>query len=290
MAQAAAAVDSPAALAQTPTPGKPVLSVCADPANLPYSSDRTPGFENRIAAVLAADMKADLHTTWFAAYRSFLKSTLLAGACDVIVAVPSALPGVLVTKPYFESAYVAVTRVDDPRRFASFDDPWLNDAKIGIQLIGIDRADTPPAKSLESRNINRHITGFALRSGNNTADPQSRIIDAVASGQIDVAFAWGPIAGYYAKSHGTALRLQTITQDPKDPSLVFGYRMSMAVRKSDTALRDRLQAAIDRHQTEIANILRDYGIPTVPLPKPSLQEPLPLTLVTQKAGSPPPTR
>jgi len=268
--------------------GKPVLSVCADPINLPYSDDQHPGFENRIADLLAADLHADLNYAWQRSYRSFLKRTLFAGACDVVIDVPAVLPGLAVTKPYYASSYVAVTRAGDSRHFTSFDDAWLTGAHIGVQLIGTDHSATAPTEALAMRGITKHMTGFAMRTANPMASPQGAIIDAVADGTIDIAFVWGPIAGYFAKSHGAALRLEKITEDPKNPDLAFTYPMSMGVRTSDTALRDRLQGAIDRHQAEIARILSDYGVPTVPIQHPNTRSPV--TEIAQKVGSSPPVR
>jgi mxaJ protein len=267
---------------------KTMLSVCADPANLPYSDDQQPGFENKIADLLATDLHAGLNYTWQRSYRSFLKRTLFAGACDVVIDVPTTLPGLAVTKPYYASSYVAVTRAGDTRHFVSFDDAWLTDAHIGVQLIGADHSATAPTQALAIRGNTKHLTGFAMRTASPAATPQGAIIDAVADGTIDIAFVWGPIAGYFAKAHGKTLRLEKITNDPKNPDLIFSYAMSMGVRNADTALRDRLQGAIDRHQTEIATILSDYGIPIVPIQVATPQSPA--TEIAQKAGSSPPVR
>ncbi len=255
-----------AAATATPPADRPVLSVCADPANLPYSNDRRGGFENKIAALLADDMHVSLHYFWFAEHRSFFRRTLLNGLCDLVVSVPDGFSMVAETKPYFASTYVAVTRAKDDRRFASFDDPWLSDARIGLQLVGKEGATTTPAVALSRRGLNQHITPYAMWSDGSDPTPQGKIIDAVADGSIDVAFVWGPFAGYFAKAHGSKLRVEPITADPKAPELTFVFPMAMGVRKDDLALRDRLQAAIDRHPAEIAAILRDYGVPTVPIP------------------------
>ncbi len=254
---------------------KPVLAVCADPTNLPYSSETQQGFENRIAAIVAADFQADLRYTWNQERRSFFRRTLFAGACDVVISVPAMLPGampsLITTKPYFASTYVAVTRSADPRQFASFDDDWLRSARIGLQMIGIDGANTPPAAALTRRGLNQHITGFSMWADDGVANPQARIIDAVADGSIDVALVWGPFAGYFARRQAAALRIVPVTMDFKNPSLIFTFPMAMAVRKADVALRDRLQGALDRHATEIAAVLHEYGVPMVPVPP----EPLP---------------
>jgi mxaJ protein len=253
---------------EAPAP-KPVLTVCADPANLPYSNDEQKGFENQIATLLADDLHVELRYFWFAEHRSFFRRTLLDGVCDVVISVPTGLSMVAATKPYFTSSYVAVTRVKDDRHFTSFDDPWLRDARIGLQLVGKEGATTPPAMALARRGFNQHITGFPMWGDAGDPSPQGKIIDAVADGSIDIALVWGPFAGYFAKSHGAALRIDPITADSQAPELTFVFPMAMGVRKADTALRDRLQAAIDRHTTEIAAILKDYGIPTVPTPSDS---------------------
>jgi len=282
VASAAEAVGAPPA-------AKAELAVCADPNSLPYASDKQPGFENRIAEMLAADQHATLRYTWFAPIRGFLRNTLLAGTCDVVIGMPAALPGVPVamTRPYYAASYVAVTRANDARHFSSFDDPWLKSATIGVLLLGDDEAITPPQVALSNRGITQHVTGFPMRTTRNVANPQGLIVDAVADGKIDVAFVWGPLAGYFAKQHGAALRLENIVADPENPNYQFVYPMAMGVRKTDTGLRDRLQAAIDRHQADIAAILRDYGIPTVPLTE--AQAHPSATPVVQTAGGPPHT-
>jgi quinoprotein dehydrogenase-associated probable ABC transporter substrate-binding protein len=278
---APAAAASPAAVA--PPPAIPVLAVCADPSNLPYSNDRQEGFENRIARLLATDLHADLRYTWYREHSSFFRRTLLAGVCDVVISVPASLPNVAVTRPYFTSSYVAVTRARDGRHFVTFDDPWLRDARIGVQQVGAEGYTTPPAMSLTARGIDEHLVFYPMWAADDVSNPQGKIIDAVADGSIDVALVWGPFAGYFAKAHPGALRIEPITGDTKRPDAKFAFPMAAAVRKADTGLRDVLQAAIDRHQTEIAAIVADYAIPTAPVRAMSA------AAVADKADLPPPT-
>ena len=122
--------------------------------------------------------------------------------------------------------------------------------------------------ALSSRGVNQHITAFPMWSEDGDKSPQGRIVDAVADGSIDVAFVWGPFGGYFAKAHDAALRVEPITSDPQRPDLAFVFPMAIGVRKADTAFRDRLQEALDRHSAEIAAILRDNGVPTVPVEAP----------------------
>jgi len=252
-----------AATSQAPE-AKPVLAVCADPSNLPYSNDRMEGFENRIASLLAADLGAELRYRWNMQRRGFFRRTLMAGACDVVISVPAALSIVATTRPYFTSSYVFVTRSRDGLHLASFDDPALRTARIGLHMLGADGANPQPAMALASRGITGRIVGFPMWAGDEVPNPQGKIIEAVASGEIDVAIVWGPFAGFFAKPYGDALRIDPVPPDPRLAGIPFTYAMAIGVRKSDTVLRDRLQAALDRHQPEIDAILRDYGIPLAP--------------------------
>lgn len=264
----ASATAGEAALAQAPQGdvSRKALIVCADPSNLPYSNKAREGFENRIADVLAADLKIDVDYFWFSGHRSFMRRTLLDRVCDVVISAPQGLPGVVTTRPFFTSSYTAVMRAGDARRFTSFDDPWLKEAKIGLQLVGNEGATTPPALALARRGANEHITGFAMWADDSDPTPQGRIVDAVANGEIDIAFVWGPFAGFFAKKHGAALRLDPITSDPGRPEVSFVFPMAVAVRKAETAFRDRLQEALDRHAPEIAAILSEAGVPLVAAP------------------------
>jgi quinoprotein dehydrogenase-associated probable ABC transporter substrate-binding protein len=263
-ALAALAAAAPDGAAETPAT-KTSLTVCADPANLPYSDEKQEGFENRIATLLADDLGAELRYFWFAEHRSFFRRTLLDGQCDLVVSVPSGLSMVATTQPYFASSYVAVTRAKDGRRFTSFDDAWLKDARIGLQMVAKEGVTTPVAMALSRRGLNQHLVPFALWADAGDPAPQGKIVDAVADGAIDVALVWGPFAGYFAKKHGAILRIDPVVADPQAPDLVFVFPMAIGVRKADTDLRDRLQAALDHRKSEIAAILKDYDIPTMPI-------------------------
>jgi mxaJ protein len=235
------------------------LVVCADPANLPYSNSRQEGYENRIAALLAEELHARLSYAWNLQRRSFLRRTLNAGRCDVVIGLPAGLQGVAQTRPYYRSSYVAVTRPG--QAWPGLDDPRLRSLKIGLQAVGAEGANTPPAMALARRGITDKVSGYAVWGDEADETPQARLLDAVASGEIDVAIVWGPIAGYFAQPYRPALQLAAVTADPQWPALAFSYAMALSVRRADTALRDELQQVLDRRQADIQAILRGHGVP-----------------------------
>jgi mxaJ protein len=194
MASAACAGAPDAATATTAAP----LRVCADPNNLPFSNDRLEGFENRLADLVAAELGTTVEYTWWAQRRGFLRNTLNAGVCDVVMGLPATVEGLRVTRPYYRSTYVFVTRRDRRLHLRTFDDPELRTMRIGVPLVGDEGASAPPAHALSRRGIVRNVVGVSVYGDYATASPPSRLIDAVAAGEVDVATAWGPLAGYFA--------------------------------------------------------------------------------------------
>ena len=131
------------------------LRVCADPNNLPFSNDRGEGFENKIAELIAAELGAELKYTWWAQRRGFVRNTLKAGDCDLWPGVISGFELLATSRPYYRSTYVFVTREDRDLDIASFDDPRLRQLTIGVQMIGNDAMNTPPAHALARRGSSR---------------------------------------------------------------------------------------------------------------------------------------
>jgi mxaJ protein len=246
--------------------GKRELRVCADPSNLPYSNEREEGFENRIARVLADDLDMTVRFVWSQQRRSFLRRTLNAGECDVVVGWPSGQIGLAQTHPYYRSSYVFVTSRHRNSAPTGFDDPALRELRIGLQAVGAEGSTTPPASSLAKRGIVDKVIGFPMWGAEGDERPQGRIVDAVASGEIDVAILWGPFAGYFAKRHGDALELTSVATDPSQPDLPFRFDLAMGVRQADSALLVELQSALQRREREIRVILQDYGVPLLESP------------------------
>lgn len=242
--------------------GPQELRVCADPDNLPYSSRDESGFENRIARLVADDMGARLTWFWQQQNRGFVRKTMGAGECDLFIGVPAGYERVLATRPYYRSTYVAVTR-GDSKPFTGFNAADIKERLIGVQLIGDDLAASPPGYALTRAGAIANVRGFTVL-GDGTA--AQRMIDALASGRIDLAFVWGPQAGWYAHRAKVPM-VVTPASTPAGLPVPFEYSIAMGVRKGDTSLRDRLDEILQRRHADIDAILASYFVPTVAMPR-----------------------
>lgn len=240
------------------------LSVCSDPNNLPFSNDRREGFENKIAELLAKDLGSTLRYTWWAQRRGFFRNTLKAGICDVVMGVPVGLEMVLATRPYYRSTYVWVTRARGGVGVSSFDDPRLKSLRIGVQIVGNDYANTPPAHALLARGLVGNMVGYTLYGDYSRPNPPARILEAVADGDLDLALVWGPLAGYFSKRLPVRLRLRPAVP-PSDlaATVPFAYDIGLGVRRGNRDLKERLDAFLLRRRARIERILDAYGIPRV---------------------------
>ncbi|HEY9233175.1 MAG TPA: hypothetical protein VIS78_13560, partial [Blastocatellia bacterium] len=151
-----------------------VLKVCADPNNLPFSNDRGEGFENKIAELIASEMNATVEYTWWAQRRGFVRNTLKAGNCDCLMGVPLGFEMAATTGPYYRSTYVFVYRKDSGFAVHSFDDPILKRLRIGVQMVGDDYANTPPAHALANRHIVTNVRGYTLYGDYRQPNPPAR--------------------------------------------------------------------------------------------------------------------
>lgn len=255
----------PMALGCARTPAQ-MLRVCADPNNLPFSDSTGAGFENRLATLVANEMHAKVAYTWWAQRRGFIRNTLNAGQCDLVMGVPTSFELTGVTRPYYRSSYVFVTRRDRPWEIRSFDDSLLRRLTVGVQLVGDDYANAPPAHALGRRGIVQNVRGYNVQGDYRRTAPPARIIDAVSAGDIDVAVAWGPLAGYFAAHDSVPLRLVPVSPQIDLPFLPFVFDISMGVRRADSTLRDTLNAIILRRRPSIDSLLNAYGVPLLGKP------------------------
>jgi mxaJ protein len=252
LAVAIAAVTAPV-LASPPSP----LRVCADPDNLPYSHRDETGFENRIARLLADELRRSLQYHWQPQQRGFVRKTMGSGLCDLFVGVPADFDLVLTTRPYYRSSYVFVQRAAQPQPLRSFDDPRLTGLRIGIQLVGDDLAATPPGHALARAGAIRNVTGYPVLGDGAAA---ARMLTALAEDRIDAALVWGPQAGWHASRSPVPLTVE-VAAAPPGLAVPFEFSIAMGVRRGDTVLRDAVDAAIERRRAQIDAILRAYAVP-----------------------------
>jgi len=239
------------------------LRVCADPNNLPFSNQREEGFENRLAQLIGSELKATVRYTWYPQRRGFIRNTLAADSCDVIMGIPSGAERVRTTRPYYRSTYVFVSRKDRHLIIRSFDDPALKKLRIGVQLVGDDYNNTPPVHALSRRGVVGNLVGYSVYGDYSQENPPARIIDAVVAKAVDIAIAWGPLAGYFAKHSGTDLEIVPVSPAVDPPGLRFTFDMSLGVRPDDAALAWELQIVLDKRRAGIDSILGEFGVPLV---------------------------
>jgi mxaJ protein len=243
-------------------PARGLLRVCADPNNLPFSNRREQGYENRIADLLAARMHLEVRYTWWAQRRGFIRHTLNAHRCDVVMGLPAGDPMVLTTAPYYRSSYVFLYRRDRGLRLASWDDPALRHLRIGIHVAGGDQ-NPPPMQALSRRGIVRNVVGYSLYGNYARPNPPARLVDAVARGEVDVAIIWGPFAGYFAPREPAPLAIRPVVplQDGPGPGVPFAFDIAVGVRLTDSTLRARLDSALADQRPRIRAVLARYGVP-----------------------------
>lgn len=234
-----------------------VLRVCADPNNLPYSNANGAGFENELASLVARDLGRRVQYTWWPQRRGFIRTTLRAGVCDVVMGVPASFDLTLNTDPYYTSTWAFVTRHDRALRLASLDDPRLRQLSIGVPLVGDDYASVPPVAGLAARHIVTNVHGYTVYGDYSRPSPLADLITAVAQADVDIGIAWGPTAGYFASTSAIPLDVT-----PLGPSADRGLRfdVAMGVRRDADRLRRQLNAVLARRKAEIASVLDRFHV------------------------------
>jgi mxaJ protein len=256
---AMATLQAAASLAAEPE----TLRVCADPNNLPFSNRAGEGFENRLAEKVAQKLGKAVSYTWWAQRRGFIRHTLKAGNCDLVMGVPAHYDLVETTRPYYRSTYVFVSQTARHLQLDAIDSPQLRGLTIGVHLIGDDGNNTPPAHALGQQGIIDNVRGFMIYGDYREPDPPARLIEAVEHGEIDVAAAWGPLAGYAAKQSAVPLTVAPIIAGEGFEPQQFQFDIAMGVRKGEHTLRDRLNDFIAQNIGEITALLQSYGVPLV---------------------------
>lgn len=236
------------------------LVVCADPNNLPFSDRNGAGFENQLARLLAHDLHSDLRYEWWAQRRGFARQTLTQSRCDLWPGVAAGIGTMATSMPYYTSTYVFVSRRSEHLESLSLDDPRLRQLTIGVQLIGDDGMNTPPASALSSRGMTQNVRGYTLYGDYRRPDPPAAIMDALAKGAVNVALVWGPLAGYYARHSRVPLRLEPIRATGRDTA-PMSFPIAVGVRRNDPELLQQVNRVLGAEGPAIRQLLQKYGVP-----------------------------
>ena len=232
------------------------LRVCADPSNLPFSNQRGEGFENKIAEVVGKVLGRSVTYYWFPQATGFIRNTLNAKRCDIVIGYAQGHELVQNTNPYYTSAYVIVTRADSELSDVdSLNDPRLKGKKIGVV------AGTPPATYLAANGLLASVHSFQLNVDRRFYSPAEDMVKQVADKGLDAGLLWGPIGGYYAMQQAEELKATPLLKEKGGPRMI--YRITMGVRPAEQDWKRQLNRLIREHQSEIAAILHDYGVPLV---------------------------
>ncbi len=227
--------------------------VCADPGNLPMSSQDGTGFENRIAEVIAAELDRPVEYTWFPMATGFVRRTLRAGTCDVIIGYAQGEELVLNTNHYYTSVYLLVTRAGDGLSSVdTLSDPALQGHRIGVI------AGTPPASHLARHGLAAMMKGYRLVVDRRAEDPSGDMLRDLAAGELDAAVLWGPVGGPLTKDRAD-LVATPLLKEQGAPRLF--YRITMGVRAGEDDWKRQLNSLIRRNQDAIDSVLREAGVP-----------------------------
>jgi mxaJ protein len=216
--------------------------------------------------MIGRELKLPVEYTWFAQRRGFFRNTLREGRCDAVMAAPEKTERALSTVPYYYSTYVVVTRQDRDLDISSLSDPRLKTLKIGVEVIGDDGTNPPPAEALADRGIIDNVVGYSVYGDYSKPNPPARIIDAVANGDVDVALVWGPRAGYFAGKEKIPLKVVPIVPEANE-KLPYAFGISIGVRYGEDEFKEKLNNILAAHHAEIVKILDEYHIPRAPKPE-----------------------
>lgn len=244
-----------------------VLRVCQDPNNLPFSNRAGEGFENKIVELLAAELGWKLEYTWFPQRMGFIRNTLRGREpdsdrfkCDLVPGVPVGFELAATTKPYYRStyalAYVKGRGLDSVK--SPEDLPRLEPSRLKALRLGVV-GQTPPADWLLKQGLFDQVVPYQTQSGDPERYPGEIVEKDLVSGAIDVAFVWGPIAGYFAKNANGA-EVVVVPFVP-DPAIRFDFRIAMGVRFGEREWRERIERLLGANRERIQTILAAYGVP-----------------------------
>lgn len=230
------------------------LRVCADPANFPMSDDKGQGYENKLAELIASKLEKPVTYTWYPMATGFIRNTLRANKCDVVIGYAQGHELVLNTNHYFTSAYTLVVPADSPlAQVDTLSDPALKAARIGIV------AGSPPATHMARNGLMPNAKGYHLVVDRRHDSPVVDMLGDLSGGELDAAIIWGPLAGPLVKQNYPDLIVTPLLKETLPPRLFF--RITMGVRQGEKVWQRKLNSLIRRNQAEINAVLSEAGVP-----------------------------
>ncbi|MCB4800922.1 quinoprotein dehydrogenase-associated probable ABC transporter substrate-binding protein [Methylobacterium brachiatum] len=245
-----------------------VLRVCGDPGNMPFSERKEDGFENKIAAIIADELKVKLRYYWLTQGPGFVRNTLGTGLCDLIIGQAFGSDLVQTTNPYYRSSYTLVTRAGELDGINALDDPRLKGKAIGVI------AGTPPVNRMGDLGLVSTMKAYApyqLDPSRKFQTVGAEIIGALAAKEIDAAVLWGPAAGWLAKQSGTPMTVVPLLKEPPRPPMA--YRIAMGVRLGENDWKRSLNTVLRKRKSDIDTVLREYDVPLLDDEESKLAEP-----------------
>jgi quinoprotein dehydrogenase-associated probable ABC transporter substrate-binding protein len=229
-----------------------MFRVCADPHDLPFSNQAGEGFENKLAELFASKLGEPTSYTYYPQVIGFVRNTLNALRCDVVMGDVVGDDLMQTTNPYYRTTYALVFKpgngLDGIETLA---DPRLKPKRIGII------AGTPPSEVLVQQGLMALARPYALTVDTRVEVPSQTMVNDIAAGQIDAGVLWGPIAGYYAQRATPRLVVVPLLKEPSR----MDFRIAMGVRHSDQDWKRKLNRIIAENQPEIDRVLQQYGVP-----------------------------
>jgi quinoprotein dehydrogenase-associated probable ABC transporter substrate-binding protein len=231
-----------------------VFSVCADPHNMPFSTDKGEGFENKLAELFANKLGKGIAYAWYPQATGFVRNTLAAHRCDVIMGAPQGDDMVQVTNPYYRTAYALVFKQGQGLEGVNtLEDPRLKSKRIGIV------AGTPPGNNMATNGLMANAKPYPLVVDTRVDSSAEAMMRDLEAGNIDVGVLWGPMAGYYAQQARSPMTVVPLVKETTGPRLA--YRIAMGVRFADQDWKRLLNRAIGENQPAINKLLLSYGVP-----------------------------
>src|SRR5690348_13002305 len=231
-----------------------VLRVCADPRNLPFSNEQGEGFENKLAELFAAKLQKKLDYMYFPQATGFVRVTLGAHRCDVIMGFPQGDDLVQGTNPYYRTAYALISKPGSGlEEVTALNDPRLKGKHIGVV------AGTPPGTNMAANGLMATAKPYPLMIDTRVDSSAETMANDLTKGEIDAGILWGPMAGFYAGKSNPPLHVTPLVNEKTGPQLV--YRIGMGVRRADQNWKRLLNRLIQENQGEINKLLAGYGVP-----------------------------